>query len=84
MRLIAKSRSDDEIARAWRALIQKRREHLTELYRSGRYKRYFTEEALLHQMRESTKAAQDWDGFLARKAAPETAPAPLESGRAAA
>lgn len=55
-------------ARKWRALIQRRREHLTELYRSGRYKKYFTEEALLHQMRETVKAAEDWDTLLAARA----------------
>lgn len=70
MRIVATRRSSEDIARAWRALIQKRREHLTELYRNGRYKRYFTEQALLQAMRESANAAQDWDAFIARKAAP--------------
>lgn len=58
-------RKNEETARKWRALIQRRREHLTELYRSGRYKRYFTEEKLLNQMREAAKAAQEWDGLIA-------------------
>jgi uncharacterized repeat protein (TIGR03809 family) len=83
MRIVATTRSSEDIARAWRALIQKRRENLTELYRSGRYKRYFTEEALLHQMRESAKAAQEWDALIARKAAPAWKPA-LERAQAAA
>jgi uncharacterized repeat protein (TIGR03809 family) len=61
-----------EIALKWRALIQRRREHLTELYRSGRYKRYFTEEKLLSQMREAAKAAEDWDAVIAA-AAPRSA-----------
>lgn len=77
----------DEIARKWRALIQRRREHLTELYRNGRYKRYFTEEALLRQMREAGQAAQAWDELIARTKAPEShielALRTLERGRAA-
>jgi len=75
-----------ETARKWRALIQRRREHLTELYRSGRYKKYFTEEKLLNQMREAAKAAQDWDALIAAAAsggAVDQAPQMLERGKAA-
>ncbi len=58
------TQKNEEIARKWRALIQRRREHLTELYRNGRYKRYFTEQALLNQMRDAAKAAQEWDALI--------------------
>jgi uncharacterized repeat protein (TIGR03809 family) len=79
-------KKNEEAARKWRALIQRRREHLTALYRSGRYKKYFTEEKLLNQMREAAKAAQDWDAVIA--AAAGEAPADnvvirLERGKAA-
>jgi uncharacterized repeat protein (TIGR03809 family) len=75
-----------EIARKWRALIQRRREHLTQLYRSGRYKRYFTEEKLLNQMREAAKAAQEWDAVIAATAQEgvvDLAVRMLERGKAA-
>jgi hypothetical protein len=61
-------RKNEDVARKWRALIQRRREHLTELYRSGRYKKYFTEEKLLSQMREAAKAAAEWDSLIAATA----------------
>ena len=79
-------RKSEDVARKWRALIQRRREHLTELYRSGRYKRYFTEEKLLAQMREAAKAAQEWDAVIAGaspEAAVDQAMRTLERGKAA-
>lgn len=79
-------KNNAETARKWRALIQRRREHLTALYRSGRYKKYFTEEKLLNQMREAAKAAQDWDAVIAASAAEGTidqALRTLERGKAA-
>ena len=79
-------KKNEENARKWRALVQRRREHLTELYRSGRYKKYFTEEKLLHQMRETAKAAQDWDAVIAAAASEskvDQAVHTLERGKAA-
>ncbi len=73
------AKMNEDIARKWRALVQRRREYLAELYRSGRYKKYFTEQALLHQMREAAAAAQQWDALMAPK--PDDAPAdPTGSG----
>jgi len=79
-------KKNEETARKWRALIQRRREHLTELYRSGRYKKYFTEETLLHQMREAAKAAAEWDVLIAATVPEGTvdlAARRLERGKAA-
>jgi uncharacterized repeat protein (TIGR03809 family) len=60
------AKKTEETARKWRALLQRRRQHLTELYRNGRYKKYFTEESLLQQMRGAAKAVEEWDALVAR------------------
>ena len=41
-----------ESVRKWHALAERRRRHFVELYRSERWRRYYTEEAFLAQMRE--------------------------------
>jgi len=73
---------NEEIARKWRALVQRRREYLAELYRSGRYKKYFTEQALLDQMREAAAAAQQWDALMVSK--PDDGPVEPAGGSAKA
>jgi len=54
----------DEVAKKWHALAKRRREHFVELYRSGRWRRYYTEEAFLARMREVVQGAEEW-GALA-------------------
>jgi uncharacterized repeat protein (TIGR03809 family) len=50
----------DQLAQKWRDLADRRREHFVELYRSGRWRRYYTEEQFLAQMREVVRAAEAW------------------------
>lgn len=50
----------DDVARKWRALAQRRRDHFVELYDSGRWKRYFSEEQFLHRMREAIELSERW------------------------
>jgi len=50
-----------EITRAWRDLAEKRRAHLIELYDSGRWKHYYTEEQLVARMREAINLRDAWD-----------------------
>jgi uncharacterized repeat protein (TIGR03809 family) len=50
----------DAVAQKWRALAERRREHLVELYDSGRWKHYYTEGELLYRMREAIQQAERW------------------------
>jgi uncharacterized repeat protein (TIGR03809 family) len=48
----------------WRALAERRRAHFVDLYRSGRWKRYYTEEAFLAHMREVVRGAEAWNQLV--------------------
>ena len=50
----------DEISKKWSDLADRRLAYFTELYRSGRWKRYYTEESFGSRMRDVIKAAKDW------------------------
>ena len=63
-----------EITRKGRELAEKRRAHFIELYETGRWKRYYTEEQLLVRMREAIRMVETW----------EQLGAPNEPGRAIA
>jgi uncharacterized repeat protein (TIGR03809 family) len=64
----------DAFARKWHALAERRRSHLAELYESGAWKRYFTEETLRARMREAVREAERWGSMV-------DAPAPSASER---
>jgi uncharacterized repeat protein (TIGR03809 family) len=49
-----------EVAQKWRALAERRRAHFVELYHSGRWKRYYSEENFLQLMREAIRASERW------------------------
>src|SRR5271166_2890696 len=44
----------------WQELAERRRAHLVELFHSGRWKRYFTEEQFLHRLRDAIRASERW------------------------
>lgn len=75
----------DAFARKWHALAQRRRNHLAELYRSGAWQRYLTEETLRTQMREAVREVEHWSAMLGDEPAAEAAHpvAPSTSPRAA-
>ncbi len=50
-----------EITRKGRELAARRRAHLVELYDTGRWKRYYTEEQLVVRMREAIALVESWD-----------------------
>lgn len=50
----------------WRVLAEDRLEHMTQLYESGRWRRYFSEERFLGIIRETKAAVELW-----RRLAPE-------------
>jgi uncharacterized repeat protein (TIGR03809 family) len=52
----------------WRVLAEQRLEHMTQLYETGRWRRYFSEEQFITVVRETRAAAEAW-----RRIAPEQA-----------
>jgi uncharacterized repeat protein (TIGR03809 family) len=44
----------------WRALAERRRDHHIELYRSGRWRHYYTDQQFLIEMRTAIALAQRW------------------------
>jgi uncharacterized repeat protein (TIGR03809 family) len=56
----------DEIARKWRDLADRRLAYFTELYRSGRWKHYYTQEHFAVRMLDVIRAAKVW-GDLAER-----------------
>ena len=55
-----------DVAQKWRELAERRRAHFVELYRSGRWKRYYTEDQFLVRMREVIHAAETWGQLAPR------------------
>jgi hypothetical protein len=51
----------------WRQLAEQRLEHLTELFESGRWRRYYGERAFLENIREAKVAVETWRGLSAPK-----------------
>ena len=60
----SKSWQPEALARKLHALAERRRNHLKELYETGAWKRYFTEEMLHAQMRDAAREAERWSGML--------------------
>ncbi|MGJ5065082.1 TIGR03809 family protein [Bradyrhizobium sp. HKCCYLS3013] len=52
-----------ELAARWCALAERRLDHLTELFDSGRWRRYYTEQSLLDDIRQAKAAVQTWKGL---------------------
>jgi uncharacterized repeat protein (TIGR03809 family) len=49
-----------QLSARWCALAERRLEHLTELFESGRWSRYHTERSLLENIREAKNAVTTW------------------------
>jgi uncharacterized repeat protein (TIGR03809 family) len=50
----------DQAAQKWRAFAERRRAHFVELYRSGRWKQYYSEERFLACLREAMRESERW------------------------
>jgi uncharacterized repeat protein (TIGR03809 family) len=50
----------DKIAEKWHALAQRRLAYIRELERSGRWKRYYTEELYALYLRDAERAVMLW------------------------
>lgn len=66
-------RSFDQIVQQWRDLADRRRDHFAELYRTGRWRHYYTEEQFVAHMREVVRAAEAWAQIATPRAATEPA-----------
>jgi hypothetical protein len=60
----------DVIARKWHELAERRLAYFTELYRSGRWSHYYTQELFAVRMLDVIRAAKVW-GDLAGMQPPE-------------
>jgi uncharacterized repeat protein (TIGR03809 family) len=61
------ARGRDIVAR-WCALAEARLEHLTELFETGRWRRYHSELAFLENIQEAKAAVETWRELLTREA----------------
>jgi hypothetical protein len=71
---VAKGR---EIVVRWRNLAEQRLQHLTELFDSGRWRRYYGEQAFLENIREAKTAVEAWRDLATREATPDNRPIDL-------
>lgn len=49
-----------DLLACWRELAEKRLEHLTEMFESGRWRRYYSEFVFLENIREAKRAVETW------------------------
>jgi uncharacterized repeat protein (TIGR03809 family) len=59
------------IVARWCNLAERRLEHLTELFESGRWRRYHSEREFLENIQEAKVAVETWRDLLSREAAPD-------------
>lgn len=53
----------DTLAEKWRDLAERRRDHIIELYESGRWRRYYSEERFVALLRDASRALEAWNGI---------------------
>jgi uncharacterized repeat protein (TIGR03809 family) len=71
---VAKGR---EIVARWCNLAEQRLSYLTELFDSGRWRRFHSEEAFLENVREAKVAVEVWRDLLSREASRDNRPIDL-------
>src|SRR3984957_427793 len=57
-----------EVVARWCNLAEQRLKYLTELFDSGRWRRFHSEEAFLENIREAKTAVETWRDLLSREA----------------
>lgn len=62
----SRPRRPDELAKAWQALAERRREHLLRMYGNGRWRRYFSEERVMAYMRDTVRDIEGWSALTGR------------------
>lgn len=71
---VAKGR---EIVARWCNLAERRLDYLTELFDSGRWRRFYGEQEFLENVREARSAVQTWRDILSREASRDNRPIDL-------
>jgi uncharacterized repeat protein (TIGR03809 family) len=66
-----------EIVARWCNLAEQRLEHLNELFETGRWRRYHSEQAFLENIREARAAVDIWRELLSREASLDNSPIDL-------
>ena len=62
-----------DIVGRWCALAEQRLDHLTELFETGRWRRYHSELAFLENIQEAKAAVETWRDLLTREASLDNA-----------
>src|SRR5262245_12262675 len=70
------ARGRDIVAR-WCGLAEQRLNYLTELFETGRWRRYYSEVAFLENIREARSAVETWRGMLNSQATADNLPVDL-------
>src|ERR1700761_4861454 len=70
------ARGRDLVSR-WCDLAERRLEHLTELFETGRWRLYHSESAFLENIREAKAAVETWRDLLTREASRDNYPLDL-------
>ena len=65
----------DQAALKWRDLAERRRAHFVELYQTGRWKHYYSNEDFVLSLREAILAAQRWAKIAPRPGETPSQPA---------
>jgi uncharacterized repeat protein (TIGR03809 family) len=73
------SQALEAAARKWRALAERRRAHFVQLYHSGRWKRYYSEEQFLVRLREAIRVSERWAEIAPSPPRNVEAPAHMET-----
>jgi hypothetical protein len=68
-----------EVLGRWRMLAEQRLQHLTELFETGRWRRYHSEQTFLENIREAKAAVETWRGLSTPKAVPQKPVAAAQS-----
>ena len=66
--MLQQSEATSGLADRWHALTQARLEYLTNLFESGRWRRFYSEADFLENVREANTALETWSGLLTSKA----------------
>ena len=66
-----------DIVARWCGLAEQRLDYLTQLFETGRWRRYFSEQDFLENLQEARDAVQTWRGLLTSKARADNRPVDL-------
>ena len=81
-RMLPAARNWERIALKWRNIAEQRRDHHLDLYKSGRWKHYYTDEEFLVEMRQAVAIADRW-AMIAPRPGEREASAAIEQPAAA-